>query len=613
MKIYLTALMIFLSIVSCTQTDESLYGTDASTLTFQISSKQASVSQDTETIHSLSAYLFREGVLMKEYKNISPDVDKRFSLPVNRESNQKMYFLANATIEASHSLVEESTLESDFLAMTSSSLEPSNDGEEISFLSAAYSIDPQVASASINLLRATARIDVDASSSDLLVVDSIVIGDFPSETYLMGKQGAYPEVASVTKHLKFENPINGLQNDVVRIYESASKATADVYVRYSGIASVMHLDLPTISRNHIYTIKLYKQGASLAGAVNVASWEEGDSVDSSGEIIRVIDSANSHFSEEMQIDYENNIIKIAPQGGDFLLALLGSDDQEIVTDSSRYVGITKEGNNKWSFHIEPLTYKEAGYQLKLRITSESEADKYIQIFVDGPLPLPAELPSVKMAELEWMAFNSYSSSFEQQIFPTLNSTVEEFYQSNWLDVIGMHYQWGRKQTSIPWKTAINSNHIEHRWTKWDVEGSVPCPPGYHIPTIQEFQSLIPNGVELPGSYTTPNSKETITATIEEATSPTFEINGIRGKTRYLKLSSSSGAVLIFPLAGYRGNSKFTENPGLGDKFAYWTDNGILNGMRATRLEYVLGTNASAKILYDSTRFMNAFAAVRCVK
>lgn len=611
MKIYLINLIFALSIVSCSQTDELYNENAANVLTFQITSNQANVSQDSETIYSLSAYLFREGVLRKQYDNINPDDNMRFSLPILSEANLKIYFLANATINASHIPVEGSTLESNFLAMTSSVLKSAHKEEEIPFFSAGYSLNRDLTSLSISLVRATARIDIDASSSELLVVDSIVAGTFPAQSYLIKNGGKFPEGISMTKRLKFETPVSGIQNDVMRVYEGTSLATTDVYVRYDGIPSVIHLNLPTIQRNHIYTIKLYKQGASLGSSVNVAQWEEGDSVNGSEEKIMLIDTVNSHFPEGIQVDYENNAIHVVPQGGDFLLSLLGSGDKDIMIEGGKHISYTKEDINKWNFHIKPLEYKETKYQIPIKITSPTEADKYIWIYVDGPLPLPTEPPTVNMGGVEWMSFNSYSTYLEDQIFPTLNSTVEEHYNNKWLDATGMHFQWGRIQASIPWQTAVRS-YVPHKWSKWDVEGSVPCPPGYRIPSLAEFQIIFPVETTLPGTYTISNSNETINATIEEVDPFGYIINGYSGRSRYLKLTSSSGAVLIFPLAGYRPTNELAKDPGLGMKFGYWTNKGTVGNMKGTRLEYDLGNNDSAKIVYG-IRYMDAFGSVRCIK
>lgn len=589
-----------------------------------VTGNSPSTDSETTSFSKLTGYLFKDSLLLKIYQDIALESDGKISLDVPHPDNLKLYLLADAIL--SQDCVEEnSSTEADFLNLTTQHLVPptspvTNRASESpaetnifprQFFSGMHVINPTNAT-SFNpfvLTRSIGRVDIDASADPLILVDSLHLTPVPTYTNLIKQADKTSVSATGLLYKKFDSPLTGKQTDVAQLYETDQPVTATIYARYNNIPVQITTTFPLVKRDYIYTITL-RPGTTLKGETSVTPWKDGDITEGIPDISQKIkiDLLQSFFPENVQADAALNTIRISERGGTFEVGFnLPAVD---VFEETTHPGaqIDKSGDNRLRFQIAPRAHGDEEYKVKIRLKSPLTSYFYDSLTVTVAAR-PYIIPTVKMAGDEWMAFNSYGKGNPGQVYLPFDTEPESLYLNHWEEVMGMFFQWGRREAYAPWDSNITNGSGGNKGSIWNEEQVLPCPDGFHIPSEEEWRKLFPVGVICPGTISI--NGETITQSIVNANPLNITIHSITGTARLLKMVSSNGNVLYFPLAGQKGDKAYSSNPNFGKGVHYWTN-------KETGYGYAIPTsywpgNGNTAVPNYSRKPREGYCYVRCIK
>lgn len=621
--LYLLCFLLYGCIID-DKNETELLSTQVTLKVVTTTGNSSSTDSETTNFSKLTGYLFKDNLLLKIYQDMALGSDGKISLDVPYPDNLKLYLLADAIL--SQNCVEEnSSTEADFLNLTTQHLVPPTGSvtSQTSEGPAVPSIFPQPFFSGmqvINLTNATApnpivltrsigRVDIDASADPLILVDSLQLSPVPTHTNLIEQTDKAAVSATGALYKKFDAPLTGKQIDVAQLYETDQPVTATIHVRYNNVPVRVTTTLPLVKRNHIYTITI-QPGTPLKGETSVILWNDGNITEGIPDIRQKIkiDLLHSSFPENAQADAALNTIRISERGGTFEVGFnLPVVD---VLEETTHPGVQtdKSGDNRLRFQIAPRAHGDEEYKVKIRLKSPLTSYFYDSLTVIVAAR-PYVIPTVKMAGVEWMAFNSYGKGNPGQIYLPFDTEPENLYVNHWEEVMGMFFQWGRREAYAPWDSNITNGAGGNRGSIWNEEQVLPCPDGFHIPSEEEWQKLFPAGVICPGTISI--NGETITQSIVNANPLNVTIHSITGKARLLKMVSSSGNVLYFPLAGHKGDKAYASNPNFGMGVHYWTNKEVGSGY-ATPMSYWPGNGNVAFPIY-SRKPREGYCYVRCIK
>lgn len=569
---------------------------------------------DSEAFDTVAAYLFDASGALYKTEELRPDSDRTVSLATR--SDTEAYFLAGATVAA-----ETGMSRSSFLQLSVGE-NLTHDHSAPEFFVGQASFASGVPSA-VQFRRRTARIDLDTQDDPAIAVTAITLKNAPAATYpFLEHREASDRRLTYERH--FAQPQRGQVSDLFRVYESETPVEVEITGSYNGVPIVIEAAFPTLDGNRVYTLVLRSAGSSIESSFVVAPWEEGDTVvgtpDTEHRIL--LDRDYSHFPTGVQVDYATNTIAIPASGGTMQLAFRASTQIEIsategVTEQV-HIGtpevVPVEGGYVTSYPltIEPQGRGRLGYEVLLHLKYALYKDHYD--YVDLRIAASDyQIETVKLAGLEWMAFNARSRELEDQVYPLDGCTVETMYSTNWLACIGGLFQFGRLYMYTPWQGYNPSNNLggQQSDVPWRNDTHMPCPEGYRVPSPQELNALLPSGTTIPGSYQTA-AGERIQASLLTADSPITTPTNVTGTPRYVKLEAQDGRYLIIPLAGSKGDKSTTNNPNFGQRAVLWTNDntGMPGGWAITHS--ITFANETATV--ETSRLqMEGFASLRCVK
>lgn len=474
--------------------------------------------------------------------------------------------------------------------------------------------------------RRTARIDLDTSADSRIAVSEIVLLNVPAATCPF-TAGGDAGGRTIEYRRSFQSPLSGRHEDLFRLYEKPSAVDVEVRGTYGDAPIFITASIPSVEAGKVYTLSLMNTGAAVEGVFVIGPWQEGDTVvgypDTEHRI--TIDRQRSVFSDGMKADYDNNRIEVPAAGGRMTLAFRASTEVDIsaVEGGGEYVTVSSAKVDKsdgavvtlFDVTVSPQGRGRLGYEavLHLKYALLSGSYDYVTLCVAQS---PNQIETVRMAGSDWMAFNARSRDLEEQIYTLDGATVEDMYRSAWIDCTGGLFQFGRMYMYTPWVGYNPSNDLgnQKQNVPWRSSTHMPCPDGYRVPTPDELNALLPDGVTLDGgsaTYKTPDG-ERITAAIFTADGAISTPTGVGGTPRYLKLTSDGGGYLIIPLAGSKGDKSTTNNPGFGQRAVLWTDDntGMQGGWARTHtVEY---NNGSPRMAASRLQ-MEGFASVRCIR
>ncbi|MDE5586374.1 MAG: fibrobacter succinogenes major paralogous domain-containing protein [Muribaculaceae bacterium] len=505
------------------------------------------------------------------------------------------------------------------------------------FLSAYTPIEASQMNCELTMKRGVARIDLDARDADM-DISSITVDDAPLSTYVFAGEAPLETTTTVYTHEYAEAP-TGVEKGVFMVFESAKEVHVSIHGSVEGQEITVPAVIETVERNKVYTLRVYDKNATVKAEFSMADWEEGDTFNGAPDTSRglTIDPAASVFPEGVTVDYVNNIIEVPGDGATGMKIAFNSEMRvdidtivysgervEIDSIEAKHVKFTAEKAyntdkgviTKFNVDINPQLKGRPDYEMKMYVkkTVMNTSYDYVTIRV---APSEYQIPVVELAGIKWMAFNANSPEPDDQIYVEKDKTMEDMYVDDWVTCTGGLFQFGRMYRYTPYMSYNPCNNLgnQKQDIPWVHETHMPLPEGYHVATINEWQTLIPaeTTIEHGTSYTAGNG-ETINVEVVLLPGNVVTPTNVNGVCRYLKLTSAeTGNTLILPYGGYKGDKSTAMSSNFGKDMVYWgnDNNGCAGGhARAIRFMFNWGNRCVPNVFQWP---MEAFAYVRGVK
>ncbi len=524
--------------------------------------------------------------------------------------------------------------EADFLMSTVESAEGDNSAPL--FLTGYAPVEESQMRCELTMRRGVARIDLDASDADMEITE-ITVDDAPAASYVFaGEAGKLVAATTVYKHT-FDAAPTGLESGVFMLFESAGEVHVTVHGTANGATVAIPAVIPAVERGKVYTLRVYESNATIRAGFSVADWGEGGTISGQPDMTSglFIDKANSVFPEGVTVDYQNNIIDVPGTGVKGMKIAFSTElrvdldtvcyeGKRVVADSvaSKYVRIAAQKAyntptgvvTAFDVDIDGQLKGRPAYEMKMyvRKTNMGTSYDYVTIRVAQS---PFQIETVTIAGLTWMAFNCTTPELDDQIYVEEGLTVEDMYVKDWVKCVGGLFQFGRRYKYIPYQGYNPSNNLggQTQDIPWVHETHMPCPEGFHVPSLAELRMLFPNETTIPGTYVAGNG-ETIKVELVRLPGDVVTPTNVNGVCRYLKfISQETGNCLILPLAGYKGDKSTAASSNFGRDGVYWSnENPNCPGGYARAYRFLF--NWGDKCNMQEFQFqMEAFAYVRAVK
>ncbi len=546
-------------------------------------------------------------------------------------STKTLYCVSGIELDAT-----EETTNAEFAISTVSNAEGDNSAPL--FMSGWANLDATQMNCEITMTRGVARIDLDARDADM-EISSITVDNAPSAAYVFAtEKGVLDAPATVYTH-EYTTAPDGIENGVFMLFESDKEVNITVHGTVDGVVIDVPATLPAVERNKVYTLRVYDKNASVKAAFTVTDWEAGDTITGATDTANGlhIDLAASVFPEDVTVDYVNNVIEVPGTGAKDMKIAFSSEIRididtvcfsgervEIDSVSAKHVkiGAEKAYNTdngvitKFNVNINPQLKARPEYEIKMYVKKMSTQTSYDYVTI-RVAPSPIQIPTVEVAGITWMAFNCTTPDIDDQIYVDEGKTVEDMYVEDWVTCVGGLFQFGRQYKYIPYQSYNPCNDLggQKQDIPWVHESHMPCPEGYHVPTVDDFLQLIPEGtVVKDGTSYVAGNGETINIEIVRLPGDVVTPTNVNGVCRYVKFTSAeTGNCLILPLAGYKGDKSTAASSNFGRDAVYWANDNLNcpgGHARAIRLMFNWGAECTPNIFQWP---MEAFSYVRAVK
>lgn len=575
---------------------------------------------------SLSVFQFAGSHLIKSTKVEAYDSEK---ISLDKGNTTDIYFASGVDVEVSSDM----TL-SEFLNSTVTSAEGAQSAPL--FFTAVSSVSDSADGLEVAMKRGVARIDLDANGTELNI-NEIIIEDAPAASYVFeGDKGMYmPE--KTTYSYAFQSAPEGVVKNMFMLFESDDAVNVSIHATQNGKQVSYKAVLDSIERNKVYTLRVYDTDVSIGASFAVAEWEDGGNVDGglNGGLPLLIDKDNSWFPAGVTVDYTQNIIDIPGDGakgiklaflselrvdiasvdfvGERVLADSVADTQvKIVAETpvNSLAGVLTCLN----VDVAPQLKGRPGYEFKMSVKKCSMVASYDYVTV-RVAPSPIQIETVRIAGYDWMAFNCTTPDIDDQIYVEEGLTVEDMYVKDWVRCVGGIFQYGRRYSYIPYQGYNPCNNLgeQAQDMPWVHDTHMPCPKGYHVPSLDEMRSLFPHGVTIPSTYTAGNG-ESITVELVRLPGDVVTPTNVNGVCRYLKfISNETGNCLILPLAGWKGDKSTAASANFGRDGVYWSNNSEnCAGGHAKAWRFMFNWGDTCE-MQEFQFAMEAFAYVRAIK
>lgn len=478
----------------------------------------------------------------------------------------------------------------------------------------------------VELKRSVARIDFINTEDTGFKVSQVIIENAPAASFVFESDSTV-ECGTVSYSREFAVPFYGAEEGLFMLFESQNPVDVRIIGEYRDSPLNIRTTLPVVERNKAYTLQMVNANSTVEGAFSIKDWEEGASVNASvsasGQFR--IDRSNSIIPENVTVDYARNVLTVPHEGAaDIKVAFLSREkvsvssiDGEVPTVKITPNEAVQTGDGYISsLNISVQPNNRLSYELTVNLRDEAGRTDFLEILV---LANPSRtFDTVEIAGRTWMAFNAVSSDPANQVFPVDGLSVEEMYQTSWPMAIGSFFQYGRVLAYSPWtRNDPAANDETPRDCPWATPEAMPVPPGYHVASAADWQSLMPNGTTFPSTYKAGNGEEikaeliTLPGTLNN--SPSAAANKAGLLMRYLRFESQeTGNVLIIPICGMKTPS-MDEYPGGGRALHAWGGYWIYED-RCLWLFQVDDSAGTPTVTQGSSKWnYNGFMPVRGVK
>lgn len=590
--------------------------------------------QTIANVNSIDLYQFSEGVFVKK---VTVDSSKDNVVELARKPGMKIYAMAGYAVEGVQLMSE-----NDFSKMTIPV--PKDSCSAPAFFSSVTKLVTEE-NIDIELQRGVARLDIDNRDPELKI-ERISISGAASCSHIFQTDGRMCEGNAANYFRTYENGIEGFEERAFVLFETSSPITVTASGRRKGEAVEIVTETPAIVRNTIYTVCIHQDGFQDSkertfsdtngessetdlptASIQIRDWEEGDV--ESGSIYlgeSAIDIERSYIPKGVTINSSENTVTVPADGTTGMrLAFVTRSPLHLGSVVSETEGVcvtplsptaTEEGYIS-QFMIDVDKQPKCGARYTASVFFNGSSSFFINIKVE---PSPYQIPTVHIGGHDWMCFNAVSQDPEEQIYLPNGMTVEKMYHNGFVDCIGNLFQYGRPNPFSPWK-AYDPNMFadQKRDTPWEKQSMMPLPKGFHVPSKQEWQDLIPEGTIIPASYRTSSGDSihamiiTVDGTLDGT--PSAATNAQNYLQRGVLFESvMTGARLFLPMAGIKMNTN-AEIP-TDPKFRFDTKSGywMKEDRNVMFLEFEKLGDSSDGILFErGSWYADGFVLLRGIK
>lgn len=620
---YLLMLMGVMTVSSCNDKEDApVICPEAPTMSVAIKGL-ANSSSGTDT---LSVFQFNEKHLI--YKTVFDKYDPA-KIDLVKDATQALYCVSGLTIDAPEMIPE-----AEFRVTKVESPVGANTAPY--FMSAYTTIEAEQKTCELTLTRGVARIDLDARDADM-EISYITVENAPATSYIFAGQELKSDQPTTTYRYDFTTAPTGVENGLFMVFESAEDVNITIHGKSNGKEIAIPAVIPSVERNKVYKLRVFNKNSTVKASVSIADWEDGGIVNGSPDTTKglLIDEANSVFPEGVVVDYATNTVYVTDKGVKEMKIAFTSElrvdldtvyfeGKRVSVDSveTKYVRIDAEKPQntmtgvvtKFDVNIEPQLKGRPEYEIKMYVKKMMMATSYDYVTIHVA-PSSYQIPTVEIGGLTWMAFNATSPDIDDQIYLEDGKSVEDMYVSDWVRCTGGLFQFGRQYMYIPYQSynPANDRGGQKQDIPWIHATHMPCPEGFHVPSLKEINSLFPNNTVIPSTYKAGNG-ETISVEIVRLPGDVVTPTNVNGVCRYVKFTSAeTGNCLILPLGGYKGDKSTAASSNFGRDVVIWSNEnpGCPGGYaRAYRFMFNWGNSCT---IQDFQWQMEAFAYVRAVK
>lgn len=317
----------------------------------------STTAEETDAVENVSAYRFDDGILKEVFDVLEPGTDGIVSFKPSVMSGN-VYFMVNAgEVLAGRGFEIGVTSESDFQAMTAGADEMVSGGM---FLSGMSAISRQTSSVAVAMKRSVARIDI-SSPINNLEVNSVKVKNVCPKGYVIegGNGGEIPQPIDMVKDYA-DSPLTAAEETLFYLpHQEGKNFEVEIMVTSSGSWHRLRTVLPDISRNKVYTLKVYADGEDFTVKVVEGSWLEGEGTTSEGLTNAFVDVENSVLDDGVRVNEACDSVFVPSWETNFKIAISGEEGSTVNVDGlvkGVNVTVSRSGNmdNLCSLNVNSL-------------------------------------------------------------------------------------------------------------------------------------------------------------------------------------------------------------------------------------------------------------------
>ena len=351
----------------------------------------------TDAVENVSAYRFDGGILKEVFDTLETGTDGVVSLKPSAMSGN-VYFMVNAgEVLAGRGFEVGVTSESDFQAMTAGTDEMVSGGM---FLSGMASISPQISSVAVAMKRSVARIDI-SSPINNLAVNSVKVKNVCPKGYVVegGNGGDIPQPVDMVKDYA-DSPLMAAEETLFYLpHQEDNNFEVEIMVTSSGSWHRLRTVLPDISRNKVYTLKVYGDGEDFSVKVVEGSWLEGDGTTSDGLTNALVDVENSVLDDGVRVNEARDSVFIPSWETNFRIAISGEEGSNVNVDGlvkGVDVTVSRSGNldNLCSLNVNSsnkMIGGTDGYMYVNVQNGDALRGRVVLVFLANPVKMQGQL------------------------------------------------------------------------------------------------------------------------------------------------------------------------------------------------------------------------------
>ena len=353
--------------------------------------------EETDAVENVSAYRFDDGILKEVFDTLEPGTDGIVSLKPSVMSGN-VYFMVNAgEVLAGRGFETGVTSESDFQAMTAGADEMVSGGM---FLSGMSTISRQTSSVAVAMKRSVARIDI-SSPINNLAVNSVKVKNVCPEGYVLdgGNSGDIPQPVDMVKDYA-DSPLTAAEEILFYLpHQEGKNFEVEIMVTSSGSWHRLRTVLPDISRNKVYTLKVYGDGEDFRVKVVEGLWLEGDGTTSDGLTNALVDVENSLLDDGVRVNETRDSVFIPSWETNFRIAISGEEGSTVNVEglvNGVDVTVSRSGNldNVCSLNVRSsnkMIGSVDGYMYVNVHNGDALRGRVVLVFLANPVKMQGQL------------------------------------------------------------------------------------------------------------------------------------------------------------------------------------------------------------------------------